>query len=367
MLNRRTVAGALVAGLVASAISPTVLARSLPTHRQSRTQPDFPIGVTLYVKGEDAGDRAAVRRLLDARRDAGDNAICLVIPFTQDHATSSDPRPDDAITPTLADLRYLTRQATARGLAVMYKPLMDERHLMAEGAWRGSIAPENPDLWFERYTALLAPWVELAGEENASWFVIGSEFSSLETEAYDRAWMELIDTTRDMLGNSGVGLTYGQNWDRVSAPPAWFETLDLLSIDAYYPLHGVDDGSPVTDLVAAFEEHSPLFVALRERFPGKPVYFTEVGISSQSGVYDAPWTWSDPDSSTLNLESQRTFLEASCDYYGRVGDGLFWWVADIHPLDDPLADTGFQFIGKPAEDAVNTCSAALSDGHEEGS
>lgn len=361
-LTRRSLIGAIAAALPSATDTGQRDRNATPAASPTPVPPpDFATGVTLYVKGTDASDHTAVRKLIRARVASGDSAICLVIPFTQDRIESTQPRKDAELTPALQDLRFLVREAGRHGIAVMLKPLMDERRLMETGpadAWRGTLQPSNPQEWFANYAALIEPWVQLAVDEGVTWFVIGSEFSSLEDSSYDRHWRDLIAGIRDIVGSNGPGLTYGQNWDRVSRPPAWLDDLDLLSIDAYYPLHGVDDGSPVEALVDAFQEHAPVLHALRERFPGKPLYFTEVGISSKSGLYSTPWAWGESVQGPVNLDSQRTFFEAACQFYGAVGEGLFWWVAYIHPSDDPLNDPGFEFLGKPAEEVANRCSAS---------
>lgn len=366
--TRRTVIGSLMLGsastrfttdAIAAPASP--VATPLASPATGSTPPTFATGITLYVKRSDAEDHAAARHLLADRARAGDSAICLVIPFTQDRIDGNQPRTDADLTPALADVRFVVREARRHDMAVMIKPLMDERHLMESGpagAWRGTLQPSDPNAWFANYAALIEPWVRLAVDEGCTWFVIGSEFSSLEAREHESSWRALIASTRDAIGSGSLRLTYGQNWDTVAQPPAWLADLDLLSIDAYYPLHGVDDGSPVDALVDAFQEHTPTIQGLRGKFPGKPLYFTEVGISSTTGVYSAPWSWGDANRGAVNLDAQRVFFAAACRFYGSVGDGIFWWVAYVHPLDDPHNDPGFQFIGKPAEAVVNRCSAS---------
>jgi hypothetical protein len=322
--------------------------------------PRFATGVSLYLNHEDARDHRAITHLLDTRAAAGDSAICLIIPFIQLTWSASAVQASSELTPALEDVRFVIRAANQRGLAVMLKPLMDETTLHQTGpagAWRGSIQPVDPAAWFASYTAFLRPLATLASQEHAAWLVIGTEFSSLEAPAYTPLWSDLITTLRTTPPGNTTLLTYSQNWDRVPDVPPWFNLLDAVSIDAYFPLHHVGASSSVQDLANAFTAYDGVLAALRRAVPGKPIYFTEVGIVSQAGYYGAPWTWGENVNGPVNLEAQRTFFAAACQYYGAQGDGLFWWVATVHPPARPETDNGFDFIGKPAEQVVNHCSA----------
>jgi hypothetical protein len=57
----------------------------------------------------------------------------------------------------------------------------------------------------------------------------------------------------------------------------------------------------------------------------------------------------------VNLDVQARFTAGACLFYQSRSDGLFWWQTSLHHPDNPLNDNGFEFMGKPAQQAIADC------------
>jgi hypothetical protein len=327
----------------------------------------FIVGVNLYVEHQTGDDRVMqqqrITTMLDQRQAAGDNAIIIVFPIYQGSWSASRIERSAARTPADVELRWIIREARARNLTVMLKPLLDEASIVETGpvgAWRGTIEPEEPAEWFASYTELLTDIARLATEERAGWLLLGAELSSLEAPRYSDAWLALVESIGDGTEGTELNLGYSQNWDRVMNHPRWFDELDGLSVSTFFPLNGMHAEASVDDLMEAMEQYGPLLEQVRTTMRGKPVFIGEVGIISRSGMFDAPWSWDLDPSRTLDLDAQRRYFAAACTVYGAHADGLFWWAVFLHDIPEPTQDGGFAFLGKPAEVEANRCSDTWS-------
>jgi hypothetical protein len=107
-----------------------------------------------------------------------------------------------------------------------------------------------------------------------------------------RLWRETIEAVRGVYGGS---LTYAANFDQYPEVDFW-PALDLIGINAYFPLRSLTD--PAEDperLYATLEQGwtailSDLDAFRRDRgIPDTPVLFTEIGYTRRSGTTLAPW------------------------------------------------------------------------------
>jgi len=292
----------------------------------------------------------------DLHGQTGNTWIALVVFEYQSTSTSSDIGANTtgrnpltggvwSTTSTEADVREGIRQARLQQMHVMLKPHLD----LYSGEWRAMVRPDTQGNWFRSYTAMILRYARLASELNVELLCIGTEFVVATQPAYTQSWLALADSVRRYYGGR---LTYAANWNGASAAGItqpefeqveFWDRLDYIGIDAYYPLTN-SIGDPVPRLETAKSRmQTPMqeigAVASRWR---KPVVVTEVGIQSVRGALASPWDFSlgkaagaVPDNSVQELY-YRAIVET-------IGDqswcaGIFWWNWDSVPSSYEATD-----------------------------
>ena len=113
-------------------------------------------------------------------------------------------------------------------------------------------------------------------------FSVGTEVDVVAL-ARPEYWRALIAEVREVYDGQ---LTYAANWDKYARIEFW-DALDFVGVDAYFPLVG-DDTPSIEELVEGWtpwreEIHQ---VAIRT---GKPILFTEFGYRSMDGAAGKQW------------------------------------------------------------------------------
>jgi len=244
-----------------------------------------------------------------------------------------------------AGVRRLVEQAHARGMKVLIIP-----HLWVEtDGWRGRIDPGSPAAWREyqaSYRRFVMAWARDAAAAGADGFSIGVECGSWSGR-FGGYWTDLIAQIRSVF--DGL-LTYSANWDEVEHVLFW-DQLDLIGINAFYPLADHDD--------ATFEEYVRGAVQARATLAetvdavDMPVLFTEVGYTTRANAAVQPWLWPDGmDDVEISEREQARALLASFRAFltERWFTGFFvWrWYADLDDVSQE-AIWGFSPNGKLAE------------------
>ncbi|MEL6538000.1 MAG: hypothetical protein AAFQ98_21460 [Bacteroidota bacterium] len=101
-------------------------------------------------------------------------------------------------------------------------------------------------------------------------------------------WRELIRQVRTVYSGQ---LTYAANFDNYHRVGFW-DALDVVGVNAYFPLTENTEEPQVTQIAQAWENHSAQFYQSLERMdlPQHPVLFTELGYTRQAGTLVAPWS-----------------------------------------------------------------------------
>ena len=132
----------------------------------------------------------------------------------------------------------------------------------------------------------------------------------------------------------------------------WWDALDYIGVDAYYPLT-VEEDPTLADLKTAWERPIATLETLHDRC-GKPIILTEIGYRSVDGANRQPWEWATPGEVDLQEQSDcyRAALES---LWGKPWlAGIYWWNWDTDPEQGGPDDTGFTPHGKPAEEVLRT-------------
>jgi hypothetical protein len=324
-----------------------------------RQHPPLPFlrGVSLAMDNSlEGGYHAPVLdRQLDRLTAMGVDAVSLM-PFAFEEGPSS-PRlrmlggsPESE---TDVGLVHAVRRARAHGLRTLYKP-----HVwVGGGSWPGDVAMRDEAAWrewwrdYRRYVlhhAVLARW------SGADLFSIGCELSGTLGRAED--WRRLIAAVRQVFPGP---LTYSGNWSGDLERAPFWDQLDLMGVDAYFPL-SPDPAAGRAELArGAAAVVARLAAASRARH--RPLLLTEVGFAACRATWTAPHREG-------GAPSQADQAAAYTALFGALGHppwlaGAFVWkafsdetaaadspAAARHRRDDAAAD--FRFLGRQAETAI---------------
>jgi hypothetical protein len=244
-----------------------------------------------------------------------------------------------------AAIGEMIRQAKARGLRVLLIP-----HLWVEtGGWRGEIDPGSEQGWLryqDAYRRFVLAWAEDAQRYGADAFSIGVECKSWSGR-FGAYWSGLIAELRAVFDGQ---LTYSANWDEAEDVAFWDE-LDWIGVNAFYPLAHADDASD-----QEYQRNADLALerlrALSESVQ-KPVVLVEIGYTTRANAAVQPWLW--PDTMQNVIVDEREQARALAALAGAAASrefvrGLFVWRYYAN-LDDVSQEAvwGFSPHGKVAE------------------
>jgi len=246
-------------------------------------------------------------------------------------------------TPTDADLTHLVVTAHAQGIKVMLKPHVD---LDDPNHWRGEINMNSDvewGLWFSNYTAFITHYAALAQITHADMFAVGTELQGASGRAAQ--WRQVVAAVRAVYSGP---ITYASNHgEEVSV--TWWDALDIIGVDAYYPLTTIATPT-VPQLKAAWAPAVAVLATLSATYQ-KPVVFTEVGYQSQAGANITPWSVT---SNVLDPQEQANCYTALLEVFRDVPwwHGVFWWSATPYRNQGGPTDMDFTPINKPAGEVL---------------
>jgi len=170
-------------------------------------------------------------------------------------------------------------------------------------------------------------------------------------------WRNLIKIARS---NYNGMLTYSASWGGEETAITWWNELDYISIDAYYPLIPFDPSPSIEDLVeewdgvinkGAFDMKMGL-QGLSEHW-NKSIFFSEVGYCSGQC----------PVGESVNLQYQENHYAAVFEAFKDEPwfSGVFWW----NWLSDPSFGGEYNYCytlqSKPTEKMVRRWYGGLGD------
>jgi hypothetical protein len=287
--------------------------------------------------------------LLVRLRDLGVTHLTLVSFGWQESASSTEIGIDTTkgwYSESHAGIRTLARQADALGMDVILKP-----HIWVggydEAQNRSEIGFESAARWRKweaNYRQFLMIYARLAAQVDADMLVMGTELTRAATERPD-FWRGLAADARSVYDGE---LTYAANWHKAYKRIRFWEALDYVGVQAYFPLTDAEAPSLAT-LRDGWQPHRADLARVHER-TGRPILFTEVGYRSAATAANSPWTWPERDGETTpNYALQARCYKAFLSTVGRapwMKGGIIWkW----HPPSEVERRTGFTPQDKPAE------------------
>jgi hypothetical protein len=232
----------------------------------------------------------------------------------------------DSLRMLKSDSMWLSRLELAHslGFKIFLKP-----HVWifasSEGKWRSDIFPtneENWELWKKSYRDFIVRYAILAEKANVEMFCVGTELSRLSVEK-PVFWKDLIQEVRSIYSGK---ITYAANWYNEYEKIDFWDDLDYIGIQAYFPL--VKNRYPsVQQISKGWSKHFPAIESIHKKYNRK-ILFTEMGYKSTADSAVSPWEWIENPSSqgkSYSIETQANCYEA---FFNTV-----WakqWFAGVH-------------------------------------
>ncbi len=223
------------------------------------------------------------------------------------------------------------------------------------GMWRSDVFPtndENWELWKSSYREFILSYAKIAEETEAELYCIGVEFSKL-TEKYPAFWRSLIKDVRNIYSGK---ITYAANWYQEYEHISFWDQLDYIGIQAYFPLTK-NDNPTTKEIAKGWEKHIARIESVQKKFK-KPVLFTELGYKSTIDSAKEPWTWVDhteENEMKVSNETQNNCYTAFFDtvWKAKWMAGLFIWQMRVdHNINQRKIDIDFTPQAKPAEKII---------------
>ena len=247
-----------------------------------------------------------------------------------------------------------TQLARKSNIKTLLKP-----HLWVRGSWPGEIKMSNEKSWsewFSNYQEFILHYARLAEKNKIEIFCIGTELSiasSRETE-----WRKLIEEIRKVYSGK---LTYAANFNEEYEQVKFWDALDFIGIQAYFPLSKTNNPT-VEELANNWSTHSQSVEKVYKKF-NKPVIFTEIGYKSTEDAAIEPWKWPQENrEATPSNETQAKCYEA---FFKSVWKkewlaGAYFWKWYPHG-GRSLNEIDFTPQGKLAEEII---SKNFSENHD---
>lgn len=318
----------------APASVPLVVAEGLPYR-----------SVTLQLQRVDWIDR--YKASIDEIAALGANAVKFVVDARQENAGSSQIYLDLRMTPTPDQLGDLIRYAKRKKLHVILMPivLLDVQRKPTE--WRGTIAPENPEKWWESYRSMMTHFAWIAQANGVDVLMVGSELVSMNNKVDE--WTETIKKVREVFKGA---LTYSSNWDNYKAVKIW-DQLDMIAMNSYWTFGTREKPQPTVEEIKAEWARIQKELLEFQKTQGKPILFSEVGWCSMANMAYQPWDYTISErEAPLDLDLQRRLYEGFFQtWHGQkelAGFSIWEW----NPDGGGPKDRGYTPKGKPAEQVL---------------
>ncbi|KPL21931.1 MAG: hypothetical protein AMJ93_08405 [Anaerolineae bacterium SM23_84] len=227
----------------------------------------------------------------------------------------------------------------------MLKPHVDLSQDPAH--WRGDIAFEREGdwaAWFDPYREFLYGYADLAQANGVEQFCVGCEL--IGTSPREAEWRETVAGVRARFAGP---LVYASNHSGEEVSIRWWDAVDYIGVDAYYPLTQKNSPS-LAELEAAWTPHANRLAHLAATWH-KPILLAEIGYRSLDGANCHPWDGQ--ITGLLDLQEQAECYEAAMQSVWNQPwcAGIFWWVWTADPFAG-ACDTDYAPHDKPAEELL---------------
>lgn len=220
---------------------------------------------------------------LDSLAKLNVNAVAIV-PYTFMRGPDNLgplPIPDRLGMETDAAVTHSVKEAQKRGWAILMKPQI----WIGGGHWPGDVKFETEEgwnTWFDNYEDWIIHYAELCEANNVDALCIGTELVHT-TLTHPEKWRKIIAEIRKVYKGK---LTYAANWGEEFEGFSFWDDLDVVGLNSYYPLSPKQDPSDAA-LLAGAKEWMIKANNISAK-AGKPLWLTEVGFRSAKQAWLNP-------------------------------------------------------------------------------
>ncbi len=222
-------------------------------------------------------------------------------------------------------LIHTAELARESGIKTMLKPHIWLRG--TDGKWRSDIemkSEEEWQEWFASYTNFILHYAKLAEDNAMDMLCIGTELYQTTRQHPDR-WRKLIREIKKVYSGK---LTYAANWYKEYEEITFWDELDYIGIQGYFPLSRRTEPKK-EELLKSWNRHKRSMQRISRRY-GKPVLLTEIGYKNTSDSAISPWTWPqhlENEKIAVSDDTQRRCYEAMFEslWYEPWLQGIFIW------------------------------------------
>jgi len=274
--------------------------------------------------------------------------ISLCFSWYQSNTTSADIALDPAMSPTVESLQHAIETAHTLGLKVMLKPMIEPKErqeALSYPVWRGEIEPS--DEWFASYSGFLNYFAEFAQQNNVEMFCVGCEYKTTTVES--EQWRDVVAQVRERYFGPLVYAADWTNYEQVD----WWNCLDYIGIDAYFPLALFDNNPSLDELKTVWNNHADDIEQWISTI-NMPVIFPEIGYRSGDGSSMAPSNyWADME---VDLQEQSDCYTAAFEALWNRNwfYGFYWWTWSHDPNVGGVTDAYHTPQGKPVQDLITS-------------
>ena len=279
--------------------------------------------------------------------------IALVPFLFQENARTKQVRPRERIGAwTRRDSVYMQIAADfhSRDVHIMLKP-----HIWMHEGWRAEIQLDNDaewDTWFDAYSRHMIHYALLAERAGVELYCIGTELRSSINQQPAR-WDSLIADIKEVYTGK---LTYAANWDGEYDEVQFWDEMDYIGLQAYFPLTSNIRPS-LQEIEKGWIPHRAMLEQLSERHQ-RPILFTETGYRSDESATVRPWEWGIYQDTTGLIVCNETQLYAYEALFRQLwheewfAGVYFWQWHNRHDSAYTVNNVDFTPRYKPAENAL---------------
>lgn len=247
----------------------------------------------------------------------------------------------------------LAKKAKTRELRIVMKP-----HLWMSNAgadeWRNAINFNNEDdwtTWETNYRNMIMHYAEMATAYDMEILCIGVEMKST-VQAREAFWRALIQDVRKIYKGK---ITYGANWyEEYKEVPFW-DALDYIGVQAYFPVAQADHPS-IDDIKKGWQPYLRELKALSDQYE-KPILFTEIGYKNTADGATTPWEWPEHLDDPMTEVSDTTQYNAYEGFFEVVWDqkwfaGALFWQWRVTSRNENRSKVSFSPENRVAEESL---------------
>ncbi len=232
------------------------------------------------------------------------------------------------------------------GIHIMLKPHIWMRENVP-GKWRSNITMKNAqswETWFHNYETVMLMYAELAEALGFEQFCIGTELESTVREQPEK-WFAFIEKVKSVYSGK---LTYAANWNEAYKTVPFWQELDYIGIQAYFPLNENESPS-LSEMEQKWQPHISEMEAVSQQF-NRPVLFTEIGYRSLEGTAKTPWEWGKFSHAFSKISKQEQY-QCYASFFNTVWNQPWFHGVHIWEWQGSMSDgdnTSFSIEFKPA-------------------